>query len=68
MNGEECLLNMEDVDEIKDAWMQLLTSFIIPRIKDKDEFFARVEKEIGVHWANTGINGYWKRKELWWAR
>ena len=29
MTGGERLLNMEDVGEIKEAWVQLLTSFVI---------------------------------------
>ena len=48
--------------------MQLLTSFVITRLKDKDEFFVCVEKEIGFHWVSEGINRHWERKEPWWAR
>ena len=68
MTGGERLLNMEDVEEIKEAWMQLLTSFVITRLKDKDEFFVCVEKVIGFHWVSEGINRHWERKEPWWTR
>ena len=37
MTSGEDLLNMEDVDEIKEAWMQLLTSLVITRHWERKE-------------------------------
>ena len=42
MTGGEDLLNMEDGDEIKEVWVQLLTSFVITwHWERKEPWWAR---------------------------